>query len=394
MNSFSKNLSMLVGAVFASGLLAFSVVMLVKYKPWGVPDVLREEYDVKVAKINHRNALVTSWEGRAMPTLSVREVQNVGLLDPLTEASHQFEIRNDGQEPLEIEIRETSQGLAAELEKSVIPPGDSCAVSTTWKTREEEGEFSVSATLISNDPLQRKTVVKLKGKIKSPLVMPESIAFEQSDLTKRAAAQFVAYSQTSEELEIVDIQCDPEACGLQVFDWNAEPTSMLDNQYSSKSAWLVRLWATGLKYGQYSGDFTVKVKPSASQDAITRRVKFKGKVRSPINFYSPDIHKSDGLDIGTMVTGEKHEFHLVVRLRGDLEREIEVLDVEPKQLQASLRPLKTKGDYRLTVTVPADCPMVVFNKPQQHGYVSVGDPHDKRFKNWFPLHGAVIELKQ
>lgn len=392
MNSFSKNLSLLVGGIFSVGLLAIGFTMLVKYKPWGVPDVLREEYDVKVAEINHRNALLTAWDGKAKPFLAVRKSQNVGLLDPLIAAEHEFEIRNDGEEPLEVEIRETSKGVTGKLAQSLLAPGESTSATLSWETREDEGDFSHSATLISNDPLQRKVVVDLRGKIKAAVVMPESIVFDATDITKKATAQFVAYSQTSENLEIVDVSCDLDECELEDLDWNVEPTTIRDGKLASKSAWLVRIWTTGMKYGRYSGDITVKVKPSDLDEEIERKVSFKGNVRSPVNFYGPEIHKSDGLDIGTMVCGETHDFHVMVRLRGDLDREIKVLDVEPKQLQAELRPLKTKGDYRLTLTVPEDCPMVVFNRPTQRGYVSVGDPHEKRFSNWLPLHGAVVKL--
>ena len=70
--------------------------------------------------------------------------------------------------------------------------------------------------------------------------------------------------------------------------------------------------------------------------------------------------------------------------------EIEVLDVQPPELKASLAAQSKEGNYRLTLTIPADCPMVVFNIPEQHGYVEVGDPNDRQFKNWFPIHGAVV----
>ncbi len=381
---------MLLGGVVLIGSLGVGFAMLVEYKPWGVPDVLREEYDIKVAEINHRNNLIHELNEREKPVLAIRQNQHVGFVDPLATVEHAFEIRNDGQLPLRLEFRDLSAGVEAELEKNTVAPNETSRAKISWNTGDQAGEFEVQATLVTNDPLKEQVVVKLAGEVKSMLVLPKSISFEQADITKRAEAKFVAYSQVSEDLQIVDVECDRED-----FDWHAEPISIGDPNLEAKSAWLVRVWTTCMEYGKYSGTIKVVVKPDAkTQKEVAQELTFKGKVRSPVNFYSPEIHKSDGLDIGTLIAGEEHQFHLLVRLRGDLEREISVLDVEPDELQASLAPLTTKGDYRLTLTVPADCPMVVFNKSQQHGYVEVGDPQDKYFGNWFPLHGAVVELEK
>ena len=85
---------------------------------------------------------------------------------------------------------------------------------------------------------------------------------------------------------------------------------------------------------------------------------------------------------------------MLVRVRGDLDRKIDVLDVQPPELKATLSPQSTRGNYRLTLTIPAECPMVVFNIPEKHGFVEVGDPADRHFKNWFPIHGAVVPAEE
>lgn len=388
MNSFSRNLSMLIGGVVSVGVLAIGFAMLVQYKPWGVPDVLRAEYDVKVAAIHHRNQLLTDLADKPKPVLAVRTSQHVGLLDPLIKAERAFEIRNDGELPLTVEIQKSGNGVDGRLDTDTIAPGESTTATLCWQTSDQAGEFELVTKLVSNDPLKEEVELRLVGEVKSELVLPKSISFEESDITQQAGATFVVYSQVSDDLEILDVSCDHER-----FDWNIEPTTINDPDLAVKSAWLVRVWTTNLEYGRYNGTINVHVKLDADQDTVTRELSYKGKVRSPINFYSPEIHKSDGLDIGTIVAGEERQFHLLVRLRGDLDREIKVLDIEPSELQGSLKPLATKGDYRLTVTVPADCPMAVFNIPQKHGYVEVGDPHDRRFRNWFPLKGAVVALQ-
>jgi hypothetical protein len=34
--------------------------------------------------------------------------------------------------------------------------------------------------------------------------------------------------------------------------------------------------------------------------------------------------------------------------------------------------------------------MTIFNVPEKHGYVEVGDPDDELFSSWFPVKGAVV----
>ena len=126
---------------------------------------------------------------------------------------------------------------------------------------------------------------------------------------------------------------------------------------------------------------------------IVRDVAYLGRIQAPITFQSPQIDMRNGLDIGTLRSGEERSFHVVVRTRNSSGRDIDILDVEPDALEASLKPLSVEGSYRLTLTVPTDCPMVVFNVAQQHGYVRVGDPDDDRFSGGFPVYGAVVDLE-
>ena len=118
---------------------------------------------------------------------------------------------------------------------------------------------------------------------------------------------------------------------------------------------------------------------------------FGGRVRPPIGFYGPEVDSRIGVDFGTVEAGKRHERFVTVRSRVDPDRNIEVLDVVPKELQAELIPLKTAGAHRLRLSIPADCPDLRFNLDQQHGYVQVGDPVSESYSNWLPIYGAVAD---
>jgi hypothetical protein len=262
----------------------------------------------------------------------------------------------------------------------------------TWNTGYNAESYEQTATIRTSDPVREIITLSVRGQVRAEFVAPESIVFEKADLGEVTQAKFVVFSQTWDTFEITELDCD-----VQGFEWYAEPVAVTDARLAdkqAKSAWEVRIHAALLKYGQFKGTATLKVRPAGGQEEVTRQLACAGKVRAPINFYSPDIHPSEGLDMGTMVAGKEHQFHLVVRARSNEQREIDVLDVKPDQLHASIKPLSTAGSYRLTLTIPPDCPRVVFHTHQKHGDVQVGDVNDKNFSNWFPVMGAVVKLDE
>lgn len=388
MNTFPKKLATLVLGLALIGTLASGLTFVVKYKPWGVPDVLREQYDNKVAKINQQNILINSLENQEKPQVRVPlRTQNIGLVAPGTTLSQSYSVHNLGQLPLHISAANTYESLTLEFESKIIEPGEKSNVKMIWKSGKASESFDVQAEIKTNDPLRGSVSLRAKGKVRSQLIAPKTVDAGVSDSMEPKSTKFVVYSQLWDEMEIEDVSSD-----ATYFDWHAEPIPVNNSMQDATTAWMVHVETTGTEYGNFSETLTVKVRNNDSSEEWTKEVELKGKVRSPVAFYNKDMHFKDGLDIGTHVSGEPHDVHLLVRVRGELKRNIQVLDIEPKQLQASIEPLGEEGNYRLTLTVPQDCPMVVFNMPQKHGFVSVGDPQDKKFSNWFPLHGAVVNV--
>ncbi len=267
----------------------------------------------------------------------------------------------------------------------------STEVTMTWNTGYQADHYQQTATLTTNDPLAKSITLTVSGEVRAEFITPDSVDFKTSDRAELTESSFVVFSQLWKSFTVENIECD-----LDGFEWNAEPVAshvpeLVDRE--ARSAWRIRVFAFSESYGEFKGNITLTVRPDTGAADVVRSLACAGKVRAPIGFYSPDIHKTEGLDIGTVVSDKEHEFHLVVRSRSDHDRKIEVLDVKPEELSASLTPLSQPGSYRLTLTVPAGCPMVVFNADQQHGYVQVGDADDKSFSNWFPLYGAVATVK-
>lgn len=389
MSRFGKRFSWFLFGLFVFGSVTATFALTVTYKPFGVPDSRRGEYEAKVAKLRLKNKLLQDSHSTSYPNAVVdKATHDFGMLDPHTTASHEFKITNNGTDPLALDIGDTGcKCTTGKLQNGLLQPGESTTVKLTWNTGYQADEYRQTATLITNDPLKETITLAVEGEIRAKFIAPERIGFNQSDPGVETDSRFVVFSQLWNDFDIEDVRCDRES-----FDWHAE---RIDNNHElladkfPRSAWRLTLLTTAFSYGDYEGKLTVVAKPKDGGEAIEHEIAYSGRVRSPVSFYHPNIHKTDGLDIGTLSNSKEHNIHLVARVRGDVSRHVEVLDIEPKELKASLKPLQTEGTYRLTITVPKGCRTLRFNAEQKHGYVQVGDPKNKQFSNWFPLKGFV-----
>ena len=161
---------------------ASGVSLSVHYKPYGVPDVLRAEYETKIADIKEReflfqNAHKLSEAIAYMPT----NTHDFGIMDPHGTASHQFEIHNKGSAPLALKMGTTTcKCTAGKLGSSLLQPGEQTTIELTWNTGYKVDEYEQSAFLLTNDPTVPEIEIKVKGEIKGELMSPEKITFPQT----------------------------------------------------------------------------------------------------------------------------------------------------------------------------------------------------------------------
>lgn len=395
MSPSSKRTLLIIGSLAAMITVASGVSLSVQYKPYGVPDSRRAEYERKIADLKDREYLFQNVDKLSEAIAYMPDTtHDFGMMDPHGTASHQFEIHNKGSAPLALKMGTTTcKCTAGKLGSSLLQPGEQTTVELTWNTGYKVDEYEQSAILQTNDPTLPEIEIKVKGEIKGELLSPETITFPQRNVAETTHARFIVCSQVWTNFEVENIEC-----GAEDFTWYAEPLNEHDPRLADKqSAYAVEIHVitTPLEQGRFSGNMELVIRSQDGTKTLKRTVSYSGKTRSPISFYSRNIHRQDGLDIGTLTNNKSYEFHLVVRTNGDTSRKIAVLDVMPKIINASLTPLKTPGNFRLSLKIPQDSPTTIFNMVEKHGYVQVGDPSDKnQFSNWFPIRGAVVELSK
>ena len=388
-NSLGKRILLGLGILGVIAAVLGVLINTIGYEPFGVPKALRPQFKAKIAKVKRQAEIIQSLDELHAPLAVVDHGSfDFGLLDPNSTSSHDFVVTNKGNGPLSLEVLETTcKCTVGKIEDDFLEPGESTTVTLTWTTSDQSDEFEQIAILLTNDPTKETFRLTVTGQVRAALVVPETLDVGTTDPGESVVASFNVYSQLWDEFYLESAECD-----LPGFDWWTEPIASdvpaLEDA-DAKCAWKVSVSATGIRRGQLHEDVQLTFRSATTDEAVERTVAASLRVRAPINFYSPQIHSSKGLEIGTLVSGEAHEFPMIVRARGQRDKTIEVLDVQPEQLQATLTPLARAGEYRLVLTIPEDCPSVMFNSEQQHGYVEVGDPADEDFRNWFPVFGAV-----
>lgn len=375
-----------------------ALALAVTYKPYGVPDNRRDEYESLVEKAKVRNELVMKADELDNPLASFNKTtHDFGLLDPHTTNSYDFRVTNKGNGPLTLDIRETScKCTVGKLGGNILLPGEKTIVTLTWNTGKQAESYEQVAIIETNDPVTPIHELRVKGVVKAEVVMPEEVAFTKQSVGEVAKASFNVYSQLWDDFEITNVEFfSATGDSVEDFFWVTNPASTSDPELaeaSPKSAWTVELTHTVLKHKGYQGRVVVTMAPSSGAESVNRAVSYVGSVRPPISFFSPVIDSRSGLDVGTLNSGEEHQFYVTVRANGDPDRKLEVLEISPPELLTTLTPTKVRGDHRLEIKVPADCPMIMFNRGDKHGFVHVGDPEDESFDGWFPLVGAVVKI--
>ena len=370
--------------------LTAMLVQTVENKPDGVPRALVPQYRARLAKLEADQDKLRQLDRESHPkAVTPKTTFDFGRLAPGDSSSHEFEIRNVGDAPLVLDTSETScKCTVANASGGPILPGESAAITVQWNTGRKDRNYEQTARIRTNDPLRPQIDLVVRGEILAELVTPANVAFGAVDPGHIKEASFVVYSQLLDEFELVSAESD-----LPAFSWSVQPidpSELIQQDADARWAWKVTITTAAPGKKAFEMPVTLTFHQPGETSPVQRVVMAAGRVRSPINFYSPDIHMHRGMEIGVLHNDTRHEFHLTVRDRGTGERQIEVLDVEPKLIETELKATRRDREYRLTFSVPEGSDPLVFNRDNFHGYVKVGDRNDPDYSNWFPVYGAVV----
>jgi len=156
-------------------------------------------------------ALSTSAAEVATPQIQCEEATfDFGSRDAAESVEHTFLVKNTGTADLEIKKVQPACGCTtAELEKNIIPPGDSAKVAAKLSLAGRSGEVQKPINIESNDPTNPTLQLLIKGIVSADFqISPNTMMLQKDSPEALASASVIVKSLKNEPFEILTSQSE------------------------------------------------------------------------------------------------------------------------------------------------------------------------------------------
>lgn len=165
---------------------------------------------------------------RATPSSDLPKIEVVGgedfdfgVMEPGSEATHVFLVRNIGTAPLELEVAgSTCKCTVGTLQDARVAPGEETEIELSWVARTSSEEFAQSATLKTNDPSRGELNLRIHGRVISSMAMvPRKFSFGDTESGESIHLESVIYSFSETPIAPVEFSfSNPMLTDLATFD--------------------------------------------------------------------------------------------------------------------------------------------------------------------------------
>lgn len=269
-------------------------------------------------------------------------------------------IRNEGDADLQLRLEappcsctvagfQTENGVPTGTAK-VIPPKGETKIHFTWQTRENNGKYLKSATILTNDPERPRLEFTAEGEV-SPAVMvfPQSVVDFQEISTdeKEHATSILVFSRDKPDFKITKLATSKP----QFFDVEQEPMStaeLADLKIEAGHKVTVKA-KPGLPLAPFVEELRMETDhPKQPELKLTMTGKVVGPIAvlpERVRLFGIPGQKGGSKEVTLLVRG-----HRPTRFEVTRSPERFKVDVQPSDNSSK------SGKYRLTVTVPAGTP--------------------------------------
>ena len=308
---------------------------------------------------NESSTLSDSFELPPKAVVPHREF-DFGVMDPVTEGMHEFEIRNDGKGPLKLsKAGKTCMCVGYEIEPEVVPPGESAVIRVRWDTKVEAVEYRHGATIATNDPLLPTIRFRVFGRVKTILgAEPAKVIFERIVPGEETWRQSFVFSQEWDDFEVEEITTSMEGLILETKPAEAD---FLTKYRAKCGIQLLVGTSTELPRGTFHEWIRLKVKPKQDdvwKESQTLELSVHGNVISRLAVYGSKELKPDGsIYFGILRPDQEASTRLIVRARDDQPQlKVTSIETEPSYIEATLLPYDgangKPGTYYLDIRIP------------------------------------------
>jgi len=121
-------------------------------------------------------------DGQPIAEVIGEPAHDFGIMAVGSTAQHSFVIANNGDAPLELRVGpSTCKCTVGELASNTIAPGEQSEVRLGWKVQTDDDQFSQSASILTNDPLQTELRFRITGKAVQDIeIVPASWSFGEA----------------------------------------------------------------------------------------------------------------------------------------------------------------------------------------------------------------------
>ncbi len=247
--------------------------------------------------------------------------------------SHEFTIRNEGHEPLELKEGGVSCGLCTEqsLKSTNLAPGEKTVVEIRWHAN-KEGPFHQSAVVNTNDPARPRLTFNIAGKVLfSHRVEPSDLVFSSISAKEPQSAEVLIYSFRDGQLQALSSSLS-ELDTADKFEIRTEPMpkEKLDADKDAKSGVVVHVTLKpGLPLGALHQKILLKLNLEGEP---TVEIPVSGNVVSEVQLMGRNWDSERGLlRLDTVSSGEgtKAQLYLQIHIANGEAVHPKVVEVNP-----------------------------------------------------------------
>ncbi|MEM6363481.1 MAG: DUF1573 domain-containing protein [Planctomycetota bacterium] len=392
-------LSKLFRCFAACGLLALLSTLLaatVQTKPWGVPDVRREEYEDKLAAAHQavieRNDVValekSAWRlDRRSHHFNVTQQTQLPL-------KTSFCISNTGETQVMLQCRDADDDLCSvSLETSSVQPGQSAQISVQWSpTLQPDATMSKQIVInATNQTLSKDITLNLNCRGESGYHIDPTMKLQRARFANESVVgTSLVTSRFFTDLAVLEHNTSNNAIDIAVSPLTPE---MIDREgLDAVSALMIKATLLPGRTGkQFDERIRVRVGDPQSGQSKWLETSLTGSYKSAVSFFGPEIRVGSGLELGTVELNDSKTWSFGVRFRTtDLVNDAYIKAIQPESLTAVIEPSqRLPNTYRVTLGLAKDAQPTRFHTDGQ-GFVEIASASDPSLSKWMPLQGEII----
>lgn len=387
MSLFAKKLLLTVCGLAVAAGSAGALATIASYKPFGVHDLQRAEYEAILQKLDERDRLSSV----PKPVSKVISTAHPGqVCKPGESVVSRLVVRNAGDVPLYLSLPKTPSTSITLKESSpiTIPPGDSTELNFEWVVPKREEELAgMRARLVTNDPLTPMLTLEASCRLASRFAASEEpLEVAQPFGTSGSTTLFV-YSQVHSDITISKIDADPQL--VVSFEPELDETLLGSNEATSGLSIKI-MTPIGLKPGITRTQIRLTVASSETNDSEEIVVPFAWKVTAPFAFFSDALDARTGLRLGVIPLGSTQSWTLFARSATAVSEEDLRVEVQPDSLAVAVsRTRKDSNDFKITISLKPDAKPIEFQGATK-GYIKLSLASNPAAINVLPLRGVII----